>query len=44
MYIFSKMIYNEYIGPFFLSHVVSTIFANVPPPQVWLLWAQTTQP
>jgi len=28
---FSKFIYNEYIGPYFLSHVVSKIFASEPP-------------
>ena len=29
---FAKFIYNEYIKPYFLSHVVFTIFANTPPP------------
>ena len=28
---FTKFIYNEYIGPYFLSHVVSKIFASEPP-------------
>ena len=32
MYIFSEFTYNEYIGPYFLSHVVSKIFASAPPP------------
>jgi len=32
MYVFAKFIYNEYIRPYFLSHIVSTIFASAPPP------------
>ena len=32
MYNFIKFIYNEYTGPYFLSHVVSKIFASAPPP------------
>jgi hypothetical protein len=28
---FIKSIYNEYIGPYFLSHIVSKIFTNEPP-------------
>ena len=28
---FAKFIYNEYIRPYFLSHVVSTIFVSDPP-------------
>ena len=36
MYIFFKFIYNEYIGPYFLSHVVARIFASDPPPRALL--------
>jgi len=28
MHSFAKFIYNEYIRPYFLMHVVSTIFAS----------------
>jgi hypothetical protein len=28
---FTKFIYNEYIGPYFLSHIVSKFFASEPP-------------
>ena len=28
---FTNFIYNEYIGLYFLSHVVSNFFANAPP-------------
>jgi hypothetical protein len=28
---FAKFIYNEYIRPHFLSHIVSTLFASDPP-------------
>jgi hypothetical protein len=28
---FTKFTYNEYIGPYFLSHVVSKTFASAPP-------------
>jgi hypothetical protein len=39
--IFTKFIYNEYIGPYFLSHVVFKIFASEPPkPNLLLLAAQ----
>jgi hypothetical protein len=38
MYIFTKFIYNEYIRPYFLSHVVSTIFASAPPPEPRARW------
>ena len=31
---FTKFTYNEYIGPYFLSHVVSKIFASAPPPRI----------
>ena len=30
MYFFANLIYNEYIRPYFVSHVVSTIFASDP--------------
>ena len=28
MYVFAKSIYNEHIRPYFLSHIVSTIFVG----------------
>ena len=31
MFFLAKLIYNEYIRPYFLSRVVSTIFASDPP-------------
>ena len=33
MYILTKFTYNEYIVPYFLSHVVSKKIASAPPPE-----------
>jgi hypothetical protein len=45
MYIFTKFTYNEYIGPYFLLHVVSRIFASEPPkPNVQLLFTPNPNP